>query len=118
MVDYTVPAAEDAMDTVLIYSTWPDEAQAKACAAALVEARAAACATVLPGATSTYRWEGAIETAAEAVLLAKTGVASAAAARDLILARHPYELPCILTLRCDTELSHAPYLAWTRGETA
>jgi periplasmic divalent cation tolerance protein len=106
------------MDTVLIYSTWPDEDLAKACAAALLAARAAACATLLPGAISTYWWEGNIETAPEAVLLVKTPAGSAAAARDLIVAQHPYEIPCVLTFRVDTGLSHPAYLAWAAQETA
>jgi periplasmic divalent cation tolerance protein len=106
------------MDTVLIYSTWPDDAQAMACAEALIHARAAACATVLPGAVSVYRWQGAVENAAERIMPVKTSAARAEAARDLILSLHPYEVPCVTTLRIDAALSHAPYLAWVAGETA
>lgn len=100
------------MDLVLLYSTWPDAASAEACAAALVADQAAACATVLAGGRSFYRWEGRLEAAQEAVLLVKTPAVAAGAARDLILARHPYELPCVLAVPVDAAGSHGPYLAW------
>jgi periplasmic divalent cation tolerance protein len=105
------------MDTILLYTPGPDQAAARACAESLVETRAAACATLLPGAMSIYRWKGAVETATETVLLAKTSAASAKAARDLIAARHPYDTPCITALQIMTDLSHAPYLAWVAQET-
>ena len=40
----------------------------------LVERRLIACGTVIPGAVSVYRWNGAIEETSEALLLLKTTV--------------------------------------------
>ncbi len=100
------------MDLVLLYSTWPDAASAEACAAALIDAETAACATVLAGGRSFYRWEGRLEATQEAVLLVKTSALAAGAARDLILARHPYDLPCVLAVPVDPAGSHGSYLAW------
>ena len=56
------------MDILLVLTTLPDRAQAEALGTALVDARHAACATVLPGARSIYRWQGVVETADEALL--------------------------------------------------
>ncbi|MBL8551461.1 MAG: divalent-cation tolerance protein CutA [Hyphomonadaceae bacterium] len=105
------------MEAVLIYSTWPDDVQARACAETLINEHAAACATLLPSALSVYRWQGAVEASRECVMLAKTTAARAEAARDLILKVHPYELPCVTVLRIDSDLSHANFLAWLARET-
>ena len=56
------PAA-DAPPTLLVLTNLPDAGQAQALAAALVEARLAACVNILAPCTSVYRWNGAIEPA-------------------------------------------------------
>jgi periplasmic divalent cation tolerance protein len=101
----------------LIYSTWPDEAQAKACAAALIDRRLAACVTILPAATSFFRWEGKIERQSECVMFAKTDASRAAALRDALGEAHPYDLPCILALDVNTSDSSAEFLQWVATET-
>ncbi|MGE0829518.1 MAG: divalent-cation tolerance protein CutA [Hyphomonadaceae bacterium] len=105
------------MQPLILYATWPDAAAAEACAAALIEARLAACVTILPAARSTFRWNEKIIIEAESLMLAKTTLAQAAAARELIAARHPYEIPCILGISIDSNNSDASYLAWLAGET-
>ncbi|MGE0830528.1 MAG: divalent-cation tolerance protein CutA [Hyphomonadaceae bacterium] len=102
---------------LMLYSTWPNSESALACGRALIEGRLAGCASVLPGVTSVYRWEGAVQTEGEAVLLVKTSAAQAAQARDLILARHPYDLPCLIALPVEAAASHGAYLDWVRAET-
>lgn len=101
----------------LIYSTWPDEAQAEACAATLIERRLAACVTILPGARSVFRWNGAVERQHEAVMLAKTVEDRANALRDALRAAHPYEVPCILAFDVDSTNSDADFLQWAAAET-
>jgi periplasmic divalent cation tolerance protein len=39
---------------------------------AVVERRVAACVNILPGVTSVYRWQGAVESATEHLLVIKT----------------------------------------------
>ena len=106
------------MEVVLLYTTWPDAGTADACARAAVEARLAACVHVAAPVTSTYRWEGAVETAAEVPALFKTTAARAAELRALILRRHPYELPAVVALPIVEAASHAPFLAWVAAETS
>lgn len=75
----------------------------------LVEESLAGCVTRLPGARSTYRWEGAVETATEEILLIKTTLDRWPALRDRVAHLHPYEVPEILLLPIDG----APaYLSW------
>jgi len=38
--------------------------------------------------------------------------------RDLVKARHPHEIPCILAIRADPALSHGAFLDWVARETA
>lgn len=82
----------------------------------LVELRLAACASVLPGMRSIYRWEGAIADEAEALLLLKTPPARVAALREALLARHPYDVPELLVL--DARDVPEPYARWLDTETA
>lgn len=46
------------MNAVVILCTTPDQATAEHLAGLALEARLAACVTLLPGATSWYLWQG------------------------------------------------------------
>jgi periplasmic divalent cation tolerance protein len=105
------------MGTCLVYMTFPSREAALAVARHLIEARLAACANLIPGVTSLYRWEGSIAQDAEVVLIAKTVEERMAALKAAVLARHPTKLPCIVALPLDAERSHAPFLAWIAAET-
>jgi periplasmic divalent cation tolerance protein len=59
-------------EILLVITNLPDAASAEKLAQQLIEARAAACVNQLAPCTSTYRWQGKIETAAEVPLLIKT----------------------------------------------
>src|SRR6185312_12430554 len=69
-------------DLRILYVTAADADEALRIGRALVEARLAACANVLPGMTSIYRWEGRVEQAAEAVLVLKTRASLVEAATE------------------------------------
>ncbi|MCS6970214.1 MAG: divalent-cation tolerance protein CutA [Planctomycetota bacterium] len=98
------------MDVILLYSTAPDAETAERLGAALVDEGLAACINVIPDMRSVYRWQGAVERSAEAVLIVKTTRAAAAAASARLRALHPYEVPCILELPIAG--GDAAYLAW------
>jgi len=76
----------------------------------LVEERLAACATLLTGAQSIYRWQGQIESSAETVLLLKTEMDRLAALDTRLHELHSYQVPEFLVLTVESG-SH-PYLAW------
>ena len=100
---------------VFLYSTFPDEASARAVAEALVTARLAACVNLFAPMTSVCEWQGKLETGPEVAAFIKTRRAlvdqAVAAARPL----HPYSLPCFLIL--PIEGGNADYLAWARAQT-
>jgi len=99
----------------LILTTLPDAAAAGNLALAALSARLAACATQLAPVTSSYHWEGGIESATEYPVLFKTSTASAAALQIFIAAHHPYQVPEILSW----DAAAAPaYGQWVLGETS
>ncbi|MBX3443030.1 MAG: divalent-cation tolerance protein CutA [Planctomyces sp.] len=99
----------------LIYCTCPSRAEALRIGQAVVEARLAACANVLDGMTSVYRWQGRIEQASEAVLILKTRSELASAATERVRSLHAYDVPAILVLPVTG--GHAPFLNWIAAET-
>lgn len=103
---------------VLLYTTWPDDASARAAGRACVEAGLAACVNVLAPMTSIYRWQGAVEHASETPMLVKTTATRAPAVREFLLARHPYDTPAIVALPLSLALSHQPFLDWIAAETS
>ncbi len=103
------------MTVLVVLTNCPDAASADALAAALVEARLAACVNVLAPCRSVYRWQGAVERAEEVPLLIKTTVDRYAALEAGIRARHPYEVPEIVALPVDRGLPD--YLRWVAEET-
>ncbi|WP_319242915.1 divalent-cation tolerance protein CutA [uncultured Propionivibrio sp.] len=105
------------MKTVLLVLTnLPDQASADRLAAALVDARLAACVNILAPCRSVYRWKDAVEHADEIPLLIKTTEASYAALEAAIRAQHPYDVPEIIAIPVAHGLPD--YLAWVAAETS
>ena len=99
-------------DLVEVRVSAPDEETARALASALVDSRLVACAQVLGPMTSTYWWQGQVETAQEYLLLAKTTADRFEAIRERVASEHPYDNPEILAVPV---ASAAPlYAAWLR----
>lgn len=79
----------------LVQTTLPDRAAAEQLAAAMVEARLAACANILGDCASIYRWQGVVERAEEVAVQFKTRPELAEQLANAISASHPYDLPVI-----------------------
>jgi periplasmic divalent cation tolerance protein len=79
----------------------------------LVEERLAACAMLIPGAQSIYRWHGKVESATETLLLLKTGLEQLAALQARLHELHSYETPEFLVLA--VESGSDQYLDWLHG---
>ena len=60
--------------SVVVLCTAPDEATAQDLAAKVLAEKLAACATLIPGATSLYYWEGKLEQEYEVQMILKTTV--------------------------------------------
>ncbi|MFA5907262.1 MAG: divalent-cation tolerance protein CutA [Vicinamibacterales bacterium] len=101
---------------VLVWTTWPADGDADGFARTLVDERLAACVSVLPPMRSTYRWQGAVETAAERQVLIKTRAANLAALEKRVRELHPYEVPEFLVLNIDA--GSPAYLSWLNDSLA
>lgn len=102
-------------DLLLAITTIGSPGEAESIARTLLEERLVACANLFPQCRSIYRWHGAVETAAETVILFKTTRGRYQAFERRLRAIHPYELPEIVALAPEAVLS--VYAAWVSGET-
>jgi periplasmic divalent cation tolerance protein len=108
-------AASTDAELRVAFSTAPDEAVAARIAHALVAERLAACANLVPGVRSIYRFRGVVEDEREVLLVIKTCADRIDALTERLRALHPYEVPELVVLPASSGL--APYLDWVRAET-
>ncbi|MHB8872700.1 MAG: divalent-cation tolerance protein CutA [Myxococcaceae bacterium] len=102
-------------DICLVLVTAPNLDKAAELGRTVVEEGLAACANLVPGLRSIYRWEGKVHDEGEVLMLLKTRDALFDALRERIVSLHPYQCPEVLKLAVDA--GHAPYLDWVRGST-
>ncbi len=94
----------------LVLSTCGSREIADAIAHALVERKLAACVNVIPGVSSTYRWDGKIERDEEVLLIIKTEDAQVPVIESEIKTLANYELPELVAV--DITGGAADYLGW------
>ena len=104
------------MPAVFAYVTAASTEEAQAIGRALVVERLAACVNILPGMHSVYHWQGAVETAEETVLIAKTRAELADALAARVKELHSYDVPCVVILPISG--GYPPFLRWIEDETA
>ena len=103
------------MSACFAYVTCGDLDEAQAIAAKIVEERLAACANLIPGMTSVYRWEGKIEQAGETVLILKTQASLVDKLTERVRALHSYDCPCVVAL--PVAGGNPAFLDWIAEET-
>ena len=84
-------------ECVLIYIPTPSREEALRISRCLLEKKLIACVNILP-IESMYWWEGAIQEAAEVVILAKTLPERYNDVRHEVENIHPYSVPCITSI--------------------
>jgi periplasmic divalent cation tolerance protein len=99
---------------VLIITTAPTEELAARITNALVERKLAACVQA-SAITSTYRWQGAIESGREIRLMIKAKSADYDAIQTLIVELHTYENPEVIAI--PVVAGSRLYLDWIEAET-
>ena len=103
-------------DFVVVLVTAGDAEEAARIGRTLVEERLAACASVVGPIRSVYRWRGAVEEAAEHLLLVKARADDLTALEARVRALHSYQVPEVLAL--PVAAGSAAYLAWLAQSTA
>lgn len=102
-------------ELIEVWVTCPDNDIALAIANAAVEARLAACANIVPGITSVYRWEGELVRDREFSVMLKTRATLFDRLAAVIRAEHPYEVPAIIAT--PVVAVTADYRDWVLAET-
>lgn len=100
---------------ILIYSLYPDITTAKKSVHSLLSRRLVACANIIPGMQSIYRWQGKVEEASEVIVIFKTQTQLFETCRAEIKKEHPYEVPCIIEI--EIKQGDQDYLNWLKEET-
>jgi periplasmic divalent cation tolerance protein len=103
------------MDILFAYITCKDADDARRLGKILVTERLAACVNILPGMESHYWWNGKVESAQEAVLIAKTRADAGESLLERVLDLHSYETPCVVFL--PVAGGNPDYLDWITRET-
>ena len=103
------------MTYCLVYMTAETPEAARTLGRALVEARLAACANVIPGMIPIFWWDGAVKEGSEAVLIAKTRRELLEELTAFVTARHDYDCPCVVA--CPIEGGNPAFLDWIGTET-
>ncbi|MEQ1789738.1 MAG: divalent-cation tolerance protein CutA [Rickettsiales bacterium] len=98
----------------ILYSVFASKEEAVSVARALLAENLIACANVLDGSASIYRWQGEIQQSNEAIFFAKTTGEQAEKAVSRIKNLHSYDLPCILIL--PVESGFLPFIDWVENE--
>lgn len=83
---------------LLALSTFPDAETARKISNQLVNESFAACANILPGVESIYRWKGKIENGNETLVFFKLSEDRQRVFQEKLRSLHPYEIPEILFL--------------------
>jgi periplasmic divalent cation tolerance protein len=94
----------------VILVTVPDHEAALRLSRLLVQSELVACANVVPGLTSVYRWKGEVQEDAEELLILKTNARNVPKVLETVSREHPYDVPEGLVLTVVDGLE--PYLAW------
>jgi periplasmic divalent cation tolerance protein len=98
-----------------VLTTTDSAAEADRLGRSAVQARLAACAQRVGPITSTYRWQGAVETAQEWQVLLKTPADRYEALEAHLRTQHSYEVPEIVAT--PILAGSAAYLDWVREQT-
>jgi periplasmic divalent cation tolerance protein len=99
---------------IVLLSTAGGVEDATRLARALVEERLAACVNVVEGVRSVYRWQGAVQEDAEALLVIKTTAERYDALAERLRALHSYDTPELV--RLEVAGGDARYLEWLVGQ--
>jgi periplasmic divalent cation tolerance protein len=101
---------------ILALSTFPDAESARRISNELVVGEFAACANILPGVESIYRWKEKIESGNETLVLFKLSEDRQSAFQEKMRSLHPYEVPEIIFVPISSGLP--AYVRWVAENCA
>lgn len=97
-------------EMLIVFTTFANGEDAARVARTLVEERLVACANIVPGVRSLYRWEGKVADEGEVLVLMKTRKQDWTALQSRLHELHPYTTPECIAVRI---ASGSPaYMTW------
>jgi periplasmic divalent cation tolerance protein len=93
----------------IIYSTFPNQAEAERIVVHLLKQQLIACATMFP-VESAFFWNSTVSQEQECAIIAKTTQDRARAVVAEIEKMHSYDIPCILTMPVDGNELYKQYV--------
>ena len=106
---------KSAGQVLVILVTAVNQEEAMRIGEGMVNAKLAACASIIPGIQSIYRWKGKVVKAQEALLILKSTRPRYRALEKAIKVMHTYETPEIIALPVKEGLNR--YIGWVLSET-
>ena len=100
----------DNPSTLVVLVNTASEEEAVGIARTIVDERLAACANIVRGVRSIYRWQGKVEDETETTMIIKTVPERLSALTKRIVELHSYDVPEVIALAVVG--GHAPYLDW------
>ncbi len=101
-------------ETVVLFITTPTTEEAQKIADVLLKQRKAACVNIVPSVSSSYWWQGKIESAQECLLIVKTKASVLNEVITLVKRAHSYTVPEIIALPIVG--GNKDYLDWINKE--
>lgn len=104
---------ETADNFCMVLMTIDNYERARQIARTVVSEQLAACCNIIPGVTSIYSWNNAVNEESEFLVLIKTSRGLLPQMEQRIRELHTYEVPEIISITLDG--SSLPYLQWLRS---
>lgn len=103
------------IDEIVVLVTTPNGGEARKIGKRVVDAKLAACVTIIPGVRSIYRWKDKICDDQEVLLVIKTTKRLFSKLEDMVKRLHSYDTPEIIAM--PILAGSDDYLRWIRAST-
>ena len=100
-------------DAILVLVTCSSVKEADKISGILLDKKLIACANILPGVISKFRWKGDIEKAVEVLIMAKTRASKFASIDNEVRRAHSYEVPEVIAIPIKS--GSKCYLEWIQN---
>lgn len=106
---------EEGRSEVVVFVTASSADEAERIGQVVVDSRLAACANILQGVRSIFRWDNKVNVESECLIIMKTTLDRFSDLEEAIRQHHSYSVPEIIALPIIA--GSIPYLEWIAGET-
>jgi periplasmic divalent cation tolerance protein len=102
------------IDDIVVFITTAGAEEAQRIANVLLNERKAACINIVPKISSSFWWQGKLQSAEESLLIVKTKASALAEVVNLVKKHHGYDVPEVIALPIIG--GNEDYLGWVSEE--